>query len=430
MTLIKNVLSVEESLTKLKYKMLKQHPFYGQVLIKLDNARENSSISTAATNGKCLIYNRDFIDSLDEGEKNFVWMHELYHIILMHASRRGNRDPYLWNICADVLVNYLLKVASDTFTREGISFKMPKSAVFMQGVDKISTELLYERWLESYKEQKSQFHSDLSSALESGPSSGSGDGKSQETESNSTSINASYTFEFDDNKITVPAAIDIDLLPDESSNEKLSDDVKKMLREARISSRGLGGSTPIEEMVEKLVGTKIKWQNYLKRFLTAALSDDTSYSSPERKYLWRKQIFPGPFMEDRALDRVLFAIDESGSVGKDLMADFIYQVDTICKDYDIPADVLFWDTKVTSRQQVESNKVYDLKVTGTGGTDVDCVFQYIKDNKIDVFCLIVLTDGYCGVPHTKQYKNKTIFVTLDDSNISDLEPYGKVISAF
>jgi len=42
---------------------------------------------------------------LDEQEARFVLAHELLHVGLRHATRRQGRDPFLWNVACDLVIN-------------------------------------------------------------------------------------------------------------------------------------------------------------------------------------------------------------------------------------------------------------------------------------------------------------------------------------
>lgn len=45
------------------------------------------------------------VAGLDEDEARFVIAHELLHVGLRHADRREGRDPHLWNVSADYVIN-------------------------------------------------------------------------------------------------------------------------------------------------------------------------------------------------------------------------------------------------------------------------------------------------------------------------------------
>jgi predicted metal-dependent peptidase len=45
------------------------------------------------------------LTGLDEGERRFVIAHELLHAALRHDTRAGGRDPWLWNVACDYVIN-------------------------------------------------------------------------------------------------------------------------------------------------------------------------------------------------------------------------------------------------------------------------------------------------------------------------------------
>ena len=45
------------------------------------------------------------LTSLDDGERRFVIAHELLHAALRHDTRCGGRDPWLWNVACDYVIN-------------------------------------------------------------------------------------------------------------------------------------------------------------------------------------------------------------------------------------------------------------------------------------------------------------------------------------
>ena len=50
------------------------------------------SISTAATDGKDIFYNADFLQSLPTPQQDGLILHEVLHAALLHVLRRGLRD--------------------------------------------------------------------------------------------------------------------------------------------------------------------------------------------------------------------------------------------------------------------------------------------------------------------------------------------------
>jgi predicted metal-dependent peptidase len=63
------------------------------------------SMPTAATDGKRYFWNPEFVLKKNRIGLRIVAAHEAGHAIYMHPQRRGSRNPKLWNIAVDYLVN-------------------------------------------------------------------------------------------------------------------------------------------------------------------------------------------------------------------------------------------------------------------------------------------------------------------------------------
>ncbi len=92
--------------------------FFAQLLSNL-NIYGSSSINppTMCTNGFNIVYHPDFVLKQSDAAIRFVLCHEVLHCVGDHMSRRGNRDPLLWNYAADYAINPILneEVSSKIF---------------------------------------------------------------------------------------------------------------------------------------------------------------------------------------------------------------------------------------------------------------------------------------------------------------------------
>ena len=94
-------------------------------------------ISVAAVNaGRAEIYINP-LAGLSEMEWRFVIAHEMLHAALRHGDRVGGRDPYLWNVAADFVINAWL-------VEMGVG-DMPEPALYDQTLSGESTEGVYDR---------------------------------------------------------------------------------------------------------------------------------------------------------------------------------------------------------------------------------------------------------------------------------------------
>ena len=83
--------------------------FFAQLLSNL-NIYGSSKIdpATMCTNGFNIVYHPDFVLKQSDAAIRFVLCHEVLHCVGDHMSRRGNRNPLLWNYAADYAINPIL----------------------------------------------------------------------------------------------------------------------------------------------------------------------------------------------------------------------------------------------------------------------------------------------------------------------------------
>lgn len=75
---------------------------------------------------------------LDEYESRFVMAHELLHVGLSHQARRQGRDPYLWNVACDYVINsWLVEIGLGELPKVGVLYD-----VELKGE---SSEAIYDR---------------------------------------------------------------------------------------------------------------------------------------------------------------------------------------------------------------------------------------------------------------------------------------------
>ena len=99
---------------------------------------------------------------------------------------------------------------------------------------------------------------------------------------------------------------------------------------------------------------------------------------------------------------------------------FLSEVKAIC-DTVKPSRVriLYWDTQVCRDEVYEMDDLDKLaqstKPSGGGGTEVECVPQYMAEHGIKPQATIIFTDGYLG-GSWGQWSCPTLWVVLDNKN--------------
>lgn len=80
---------------------------------------------------------------LDEAEMRYVMAHELLHVGLRHQARRQGRDPYLWNVACDYVINgWLTEMGVGTAPKLGQLYDPELAGLSAESIyDRIVTDL-------------------------------------------------------------------------------------------------------------------------------------------------------------------------------------------------------------------------------------------------------------------------------------------------
>ena len=130
----------------LKRKMLVKYPFFGSVVASVDY-KENKDISTVGTDGETIYYNPEYLEGLSVEEQTFIFAHEVCHIAFNHILRSEGKNPELWSIATDGVINQFLK-------RDGL--KIAPGVVDMAEAINYDAEQLYEKLLQEKQQRQQQ----------------------------------------------------------------------------------------------------------------------------------------------------------------------------------------------------------------------------------------------------------------------------------
>ena len=129
--------------------------FFGQLLSNLNvYGSSDPNYPTMATNGLNIQYHPDFVLSQSDAAIRFVLCHEVLHCVGEHMSRRGNRNPLLWNYATDYAINPILNAESDA------NFAWPKNpdgtrmGLFEEKYEGMRAEDIYDDIIKDQKKQK------------------------------------------------------------------------------------------------------------------------------------------------------------------------------------------------------------------------------------------------------------------------------------
>ena len=407
-------MDVEQEVQRFRMTLLRKMPFYGDVVMRLPFAA-NPAIRTARTNGYQIEYSPRFLAGLKPEQRSYVLMHELLHVILMHCGRCLDRDPELWNVASDMVVNHTLDRMR--MTRGcGIALQRPPDGIFCQVNSMETVEDLYEKLRQQNQgRKKGQVIRYVYQKY-----------WGQEAEAK---IKARDDLIIQAHGTAAGQREEGTTGPDWSAAL-----VEAIVREALEKNRGDVGSYLIPEVLLKPRARRLlNWKQILRSFLTEEISEESSYITPERKYIHMDLILPGYSREEEALEEIWAFVDSSGSISMEELEKFLTQLAGICKEFKCAMNICYWDTELTDvyKHVSEEKKIWECLPRHSGGTDINCVYRWLRKERLRPRVMLILTDGYFGNVQESDFipslKNNTILVLSSDLRADEnLRRIGKI----
>jgi predicted metal-dependent peptidase len=184
--------------------------------------------------------------------------------------------------------------------------------------------------------------------------------------------------------------------PDHQSRRELR---RQLVNEMSSSLHG-DSHALIREEVELARSSSINWQALLRSWLTERVKSDWSTYPFAKKHLWRGIYLPSVGVQ--APGHIVFAIDTSGSMSQNDIADIAAAVRSLRDIFHSKLTVLQSDAKIHSIEEYEADDPTPIpqktKVTGRGGTDFRPVFDFVKNSDGAPQLVIYATDGFGNFP--------------------------------
>ena len=361
------------------YRLLTSEPFFAAISRQVHKS-PSTAIPTAGvrinkeTAQYEMLYNPEFMAKLPDNEKLGVLMHEFYHIIFDHVTERLPPEGMtkMWNIATDLAINGLPGVI-DKIPSIGC---IPGKGPFAHLPPEMSADFYFE-------ELKKQKDKDKGEKGEKGegegePSDGSGDGLGEPMDDHS-------------------GWGEVDEDTKQIAKERLGEILKDAVKEASKSNNWGSVSSSMKKQIMERLKTWVDWRKMLSYFIKATVKADKTATI--RKINKRfPRIHAGKKVQ--RLANIAISIDQSGSVGDDMLAQFFNELNKL-------ADIATF-TVVPFDTEVDESKVYVWK-KGTrkvwervlcGGTDFNAPTKWVNERNFDGH--IVLTDMCAPKPiHSK-----------------------------
>ncbi len=382
--------------------LLLRHPFFGNMATRLRIQAADEWCPTAAVDGRNLYFNTQFFNAMNNKEIEFVIAHEILHCVFDHLGRRDDRDPKLYNIAADYIVNNLL-------VRDRIG-ENPSIVDCFQDFkyEGWTSEEVYDDLFEEAKKNGEEYLKQLGEMLdehldmegdgdEEGDSKGEGKSKGKGR-------------------------------PKYSKDEM--DQIRDEIKEAMIqaSQTAGAGNTPagVQRLIKQLTEPKMNWRELLRQQIQSTIKSDYTFARPNRKGWHTGAILPGMNFQD-TID-LCICIDMSGSIGNDQGKDFLGEIQGIMDEYrDYRIKLWCFDTSVYNEQDFSADggeDLLDYEILGGGGTDFMVNWQYMKEHDIQPKKFIMFTDGYAWDSWGDPDWCETIFIIHSNHNKNLEAPFG------
>ena len=385
--------------------LLLRHPFFGNMATRLKVQHCDDWCPTAATDGKHLFYNTQFFNALSNKEIEFVIAHEILHCVFDHIIRREDRDPQIYNIACDYIVN-------NTLVRDGIGEPVKMIQIFQDfKYDGWMSEEVYDDIYQKAKENGQKFLEQMGELLdehidwEKEEGAGAGKGKNKDKKDGGSR-------------------------PVYSKAEM--EQIKNEIKEGMLQSAQAAGNENLPEAIQRIINQftepKMNWRELLQQQIQSVIKNDYTWARPSRKGFGTGVILPGTNYEE-TID-LCIAIDTSGSIMNEQVKDFLSEVQGIMEQYkDYKIKIWCFDTEIHNEQDFSAND-YGLEqysIEGGGGTDFDANWEYMKENDIVPKKFIMFTDGYPWDSWGDESYCDTLFVINGHHDKNMEAPFGTTV---
>ena len=397
------------------------HQLMGFLPIKVSD-----QIATFATDGKVILVNKSFTESLSDLDTRGILIHESLHIGFKHHIRLvmwmkrcvlSEEDAHeIWNIGGDYVINGSIKSSKNY----GKDFTLPDDVLWHDvystcgwPVEKICNDMLRKGWKPKPKRG------------------GGGGGKNVSKDPTDHGCG----------EILVPEDFKGDSQETKDAIEKEEQNINKRVAEAAMLERQIGsGKGGMIDKIFKSTG-KTASSEHIRYFLRKHFSYVRSYKRPNRRFLHRKIYLPSKIKTPHTL---YACIDSSASMGVNEFEKCRKNLVRWAKELGLSKIRVAYVDSVIHMNTKTDKPWYDidlkngtgadameLDIYGGGGTSFDPIFDYLAKSNEDVGGLVYFTDG-CGSVRSRNPNFPVLWVTTlrapsVDHYGSKNELFGKVV---
>lgn len=373
--------------------LVNRHEFYASLLLEmrfvevekeppktLAQPGTKTFAFTMGTDGRSLFYSRPFVDSITTAVCAFALVHEVCHPMLQHLTRiykhntstagwtphtdsQGRllmRDPTLWNIAGDHVINLMLQVEGFTLWKDCLADPQYRG---------LSTEEVYAKLIKDAKQKP----------------------EPQEETGEGDPVPGSVSVPGMGGDLVEPGSAP----GSESDPTALEEEWKdRIVRAATIARQRGKLPAHLEGFITEITTPQYPVWHLLQHYVDEVCSaSDSSWYRPHPHFLPQGIILPGPY-SDRVAHVCVF-YDTSGSVSNEELSRFHRIGGDIIREAQPGLLTLGQcDADVHSYTEIHSQADWptEMKCTGRGGTSFRPPFAYLEERNIRPSLMIYLTD--------------------------------------
>jgi|HubBroStandDraft_1064217.scaffolds.fasta_scaffold00063_6 predicted metal-dependent peptidase len=371
-------------ITKARARLLVRAPFLGSIALGLFWI-EAAEIGTMATDGSAIWFNAGWCERQGVAKIIGVIAHEVLHIVNKHHLRRGDRQPKLWNVAADLLINRLL-------VEDG--YDLPADLLFdrERRFAGLPTETIYARLLAEQEQRRQSGQPEEDSSAGTGSS---GDPAPPEAGTDARNGHgdiapARHWGEVRD--LTTPSGAP--LVP--SERRRAESDLDLRIRQAAAVARRAGklGGT-LEEMIA-VATDHTDWRDRFRSVFDGTLRGEASWSRPNRRFIQHGLYLPG--WRRTGPGRLAFVLDTSGSISARELSVYTAAVLGILEET-APEEIALiqCDTEIRHVEYLKPGEGFsEIQVHGRGGTRFQPAFDWIAESGFAPSAVVYATDLFCS----------------------------------
>ena len=366
---------------------LRARSAYFATLVLFAPVISSKQVDHAATDGAQVFINPDYFATLSQQAQDRLLLHQVLHAALMHVTRRGNRDPRIWNTACDIVLTGIISEI------EGIGVEA--HARRDSELEALSVEEVYELLQRDPDRFPLTNEIDLLEADVTDRADQAGVGGT-EAETRGTKRNAVLEAHW-----------------------------HNALHQADLISLVVAqGSLPaaLRRELHALNPEQLDWRTYLWRYLVQTPTDFVGF---DRRFIGR-----GLYLDALAGEslHVYIGVDTSGSIDERHLRLFMQEVQGILRAYPhIVCDLFYIDAEAHGPFTITAYSEIPEPVGG-GGTDFRPFFEAVElllrphEAAVGVY----LTDGYGTFPQTAP-AFPLLWIIIAGGLASEHIPFGEAV---